>query len=234
MVVLLSLTMALIGWGQARALGFDRKLESAMMLSVMMINAGNYGLALNNFAFGAAGLQRAIIFYIGSSLINNTLGVFLASRGTASIGRSLLNTLLVPLPYATILGLVLNFGQFSLPLPVDRAVSLLGQAAVPTMLTILGLQLSRTSLRGKSKPLFLATTTRLVVAPVIAFGLVALLGMSGLTRQVSIVQSSMPTAVVTTIIATEFGSDPEFTSAVILISTLASVVSLSILLTLIM
>jgi hypothetical protein len=98
------------------------------------------------------------------------------------------------------------------------------------MLLILGLQLSRTRVRGQIGPILLATVTRLAVAPLVAFPLVALLGLSGLARQVSIVEASMPTAVMGGVLATEFGGDAEFTTAVILVSTLASIVSLSVLL----
>jgi hypothetical protein len=228
--VLSSLAMALIGWGLARLFRFERKLESVFILSVVLVNSGNYGLPLTEFAFGEEGLQRAIVFYVASSVVSNTLGVYLASRGAASVRRSLLNVLLVPLPYATLLGFAVNMARIELPLPLDRAVSLLGQAAVPVMLLILGLQLSRTRVRGQIGPILLATVTRLAVAPLVAFPLVALLGLSGLARQVSIVEASMPTAVMGGVLATEFGGDAEFTTAVILVSTLASIVSLSVLL----
>jgi hypothetical protein len=229
-----SLLMAAIGWGLARLMRFERKLESAFVMCVVLVNAGNYGLPLNQFAFGEAGLQRAIVFYVVTSVISNTVGVYLASRGEASIKQSLLNVLAVPLPYATALGFVVNFARMDLPLPVDRVVTLLGQAAVPTMLLILGLQLSRTSVRGRMGPIALATATRLGVAPLVALGLVSLLGMSGIARQVCIVEASMPTAVMSGVLATEFGSDAEFATAVILVSTLASIVTLSILLSLVM
>jgi predicted permease len=225
-----SLLMAIVGWGLARLFRFNRMLESAFVLSVVVVNAGNYGLPLNEFAFGKAGLQRAIAFYVATAMTANTLGVYLASRGTASVRRSLLNVLTVPLPYATVLGFIVNIGGIALPLPLERVVGLLGQAAVPCMLLILGLQLSRTSVKGRIGPILLATVTRLGIAPLIAFPLVTLLGLSGLTRQVSIIEASMPTAVMGGVLATEFGSDAEFTTAVILVSTLASIVTLSILL----
>jgi predicted permease len=230
----LSLILAVVGWIVARSMQYDRQLESAFMLTVAFINAGNYGLAVNEFAFGEAGLQRALIFFIGTGITGNTLGVFLASRGTASIRRSLLNVLLVPLPYAMLIGLAINLGYASLPVPLDRAITLLGQAAVPVMLFTLGLQLSRTSFKGKLKPILLATMTRLILSPLIALPLVLLFGLSGLSRQTTLVQAAMPTAVTTTILAAEFGSDIEFTSAVVLISTLVSVVTLTIILTLVM
>lgn len=232
MAALTSLLMALVGWAEARLFRFDRKLASAFMLSVVLVNAGNFGLPLSNFAYGQAGMQRAIVFYVVTALVANTLGVYLASRGTASVTRSLLNVLTVPLPYATVLGFLVNMKGIVLPVPLDRAVTLLGDAAVPGMLLILGLQLSRTSVKGRIGPIILATTTRLGVSPLIAILLASLLGLSGLVRQVSIVEASMPTAVMAGVLATEFDSDAEFTTAVILVSTLASIVTLSILLTL--
>jgi hypothetical protein len=96
------------------------------------------------------------------------------------------------------------------------------------------LQLARVSAKRRWRPILLATAARLVVAPLIAFPLVALLGLSGVTRQVAIVQASMPTAVISSVLAAEFGADAEFTAAVVLVSTLASMVTLTILLWLIM
>jgi predicted permease len=225
-----TLLVALVGWGLARLLRFNRRLESAFMLSVVLVNAGNYGLPLNEFAFGPAGLQRAIVFFVVTAVTANTAGVYLASRGTASVRRSLFNVLTVPLPYATVLGLILNVREVTLPLPIERVVTLLGQAAVPCMLVILGLQLSRTAVKGRLAPILLATGVRLVIAPLIAFPIATLLGLSGLTWQVSVIEASMPTAVMGGVLATEFGSDAEFTTAVILVSTLLSMVTLSILL----
>lgn len=234
MIVLFYMVMALISWGVARLFHFDRKLESAFMLSVVVINAGNYGLPLSEFAFGQTGLQRAVVFFVITAILANTFGVFLASRGTASIKRSLFNMITVPLPYATALGLTINLGHITLPLPLERAINLLGQAAVPAMLVVLGLQLARVSVRGRWKPIALATAARLVVAPLVAFPLVALLGLTGVTGQVVLVQASLPTAVISSVLASEFGADAEFTAAVVFVSTLASIASISVLLWLVM
>ena len=231
MALLSILLVLLVGWVLARLFLFDQKLQSVFLLTVVLINAGNYGLPLNEFAFGRSGLERAVIFYVATSVVTNTLGVYLASRGTASIGQSLLNILKVPMPYATALGFLLNISGVSLPLPLERAAGLLGQAAVPVMLIILGLQLSRMSLVVyRLGPVLLASGLRLVVAPLVALPLVSLLGLSALTGQVSIIQASMPTAVMAGVLATEFGNDAQFATAVILVSTLASVVTLSVLL----
>lgn len=233
-VVMAALSILLVlvaGWLLARLFRYDQKLESAFLLVVVLVNAGNYGLPLNEFAFGPAGLQRAVIFYVVTAVVTNSLGVYLASRGVASIRQSLLNVLKVPMPYATALGFLLNALNLSLPLPLERMSGLLSQAAVPVMLIILGLQLSRMSLvLDRVGPILLATALRLVAAPLIAFLLAYLLGLSILTRQVSIIQASMPTAVMAGVLATEFGNDAQFATAVVLVSTLASIITLSVLL----
>jgi predicted permease len=79
----------------------------------------------------------------------------------------------------------------------------------------------------------LATLTRLVVAPFIILGLLTLLGITGLMRNVILVQLSTPTAVYATLLATEFGSDAQFTTSVIFITTIASLLSLSIIMALV-
>lgn len=231
---LMSAAVAVAAWLLARQAHFDRQMAAAFTLSATLVNAGNYGLPLSRFAFGAAGEERAIVFFMTTLLVSYTLGVFLASFGRLSAWGALRNVLTVPLPYAAALGLAVNLGDVTLPLPVERAVHLLADATIPIMLVVLGAQLSRASVRGRIQPILLASGLRLLLGPLIALGLVVLLGLSGLTRQVAIVQSAMPTAVVTGVLASEFGADTEFVTATILVSTVASVATLTILLSLIM
>lgn len=218
----------------ARGMALDARTGSAFVLSATMINAGNYGIPLNRFAFGAAGEERAVVFFVATALVTYTLGVFLASRGTASTRDAMLNVLRVPLLYAAVAGLSLNLGDVTMPTPVARTTDLFAQAAVPAMLVVLGLQLGRVQINGKIAPILTASAIRLIVAPLIGFALAVILGMSGITRQVAIVQSAMPTAVISSVLAMEFGADTEFVTGVIFVSTVASMLTLSVALTLVM
>lgn len=231
LATIMYILMALVGWALAHIFQFDRQLSSAFVLTIVLINAGNFGLPLNTLVFGEAGRQRAIIFYVMSAVAANTIGIYLASSGSVPTQQALMNILKVPLPYALALGLLLNAGMVTLPSPIMEGVGLLADAAIPMMLALLGLNIAHTSLKGRAFPIMLAASTRLVVAPLLAFPLSALLGMSGLTQQVAIIQSSMPTAVISVVLSTEFESDPKFASAVVLFATLASMITLSVLLT---
>jgi hypothetical protein len=62
---------------------------------------------------------------------------------------------------------------------------------------------------------------------VLAFALVGIFGISGLERDVGILQASMPTAVLVSIIALENKLLPEFITATVLLSNVLSIVSLA-------
>lgn len=231
-VVMVAVVLAGVGWGISRALRLERRQESALILSVVLINAANYGITFNRFAFGEAGAQIAIVYYVASIIVANTLGVYMASRGTAvDLRASLVNVIKIPLIYATIIGLIINFGEIDVPLPLTRMVNLLAEAAIPAMLILLGIQLSRSSIRGQLAPVLAASGARLIIGPLLAIVFASLLGLTGLTRQVGILQLGMPTAVIANVLAIEFGGDAELVTGVILVSLLGSVITLSLLMT---
>jgi predicted permease len=63
---------------------------------------------------------------------------------------------------------------------------------------------------------------RLLIAPVMAFGLTRLLNLSLPAKQAVILEAAMPAAVLTTILATEFDAEPTFVTTVVLVTTLLS------------
>jgi len=225
-VVLAALALAV-----TRTMRLSRSWASAFLLTVLFVNSGNYGIPVNLFAFGEGGLERAVTYLVVSSILVNTVGVFLASQGRGGGMEPLRNTLRAPLPYAAMLALGVNLAHWQVPFPLLRVTETLGRAAVPCMLLLLGMQLARVTRAGNQWPLIgLASFIRLGLAPVVAWLIASVMGLSGLTRQVCLVEASMPTAVATTILATEFGAEPRFVSGTVFLSTLASVFTLTVLL----
>lgn len=228
--LIITALMGVVCFALVKVMRYDRMTASAFYLSVLFINAGNYGLPLNLFAFGQEGLTRAVVFFTMSAVLIQTLAVFIAARGSASARAALLNVVKMPLVYAVTLGLALNQSGVVVPEPLMKSIELTGQAAVPVMLVILGIELSRTQVHSDLTALGLATLAKLVLTPMVAFALAALMGLQGLTRAVCILQASMPTAVFSSILAVEFKARPEFVTSVVLVTTVISIVSLTILL----
>jgi predicted permease len=103
-----------------------------------------------------------------------------------------------------------------------RPVGLLNDAALPVMVLVLGMQLERATLPAHPAAVTAAVVLSLVVAPILAFALSATLGLAGAARQASIIEASMPSAVVTTVLALEFDLDAGFSTSVVMFSTLLS------------
>lgn len=242
-VISVALVLMALATLVARLFGYNQRATSAFILTSIMVNAGNYGIPLNTFAFGAAGGNVAIVYYVISSMMGNILGVFFASRGTVSAKEALLNVVKVPTAYAAVIGLIFNLLNIQLPTFIERAViDIASGASIPLMLALLGLHLARVSLKrdkveGDSeetlatdiRALTIGVSLKLLVAPFVAVGFALVLGMQGTVFDVAVVESSMPTAILATALATQFGGDARYITAITIISTLASIVTLSIL-----
>ncbi|HET58964.1 MAG TPA: AEC family transporter [Chloroflexi bacterium] len=217
-MLLVALLVFLIG----KALGYSREMTMAMVLPAMLLNTGNMGIPVTLFVFGEEGLAYGTVVTIITVIMSYSAGVIVASLGKADIKTSLLSLVKLPMLYGVLLAVVMYFTGWSLPLPVGRAVDLMADAAIPTMLVLLGMQLQKANLRENIRALFISTSARLVAGPLIMLGLSSLAGMTGLVQQVSILQAGMPGAVTATVLATEYDTNPEFVTAAITIATVLS------------
>jgi len=206
---------ALVGW----RLGWPRSLVAAAVLVVLLPNAGNFGLSANRFAFGEAGLAQASVYFLVSSLLTFTVGIFVASLGRSGLRATLLGMLRVPAMWALFVALLLARTGGSLPTPLARTVELFSHASIPVFLIVLGMQLYGRGVTGPYRPLVLAATMRLVGGAAVGLLLAGVLGLHGATRQAGVLQSGMPSAVITIVLATEYDVEPAFVTSVVITTT---------------
>ena len=216
-----------IAWIAGRLFRLERRTLAAVVITSMFMNAGNFGLAVVYFGFGETALAYASVFFVTNAILVYTVGVLIASLGKASFSHSLLNLVKVPAIYAMGLAFLFMYTGWQLPIPLERTTGLLGDAAIPAMLVLLGLQLYSVSWAGNILPLALSSVVRLLVSPAIAIGLSVLLSIGGPFRQAAVLQAAMPTAVLTTVLATEYDVHPRFVTSVVFITTLLSMFTLT-------
>lgn len=216
-----------VAFAIARARDWPRARTSALVLTVMLPNAGNLGLSTCLLAFGEAGLAQASLFFLASSLLSYTVGVFVSSLGRASLPRAALGMLRVPAVWAVVVAFAMQALGLALPGPVETGVHLLADACIPTFLVILGMQLRGAGFRGPVGPIALAASLRLAAAPALALLLAPLFGLEGAARQAGVLEASMPSAVIGIILATEYDVDPGFVTSVVFVTTLLSPLTLT-------
>jgi predicted permease len=226
-VVVLLAAMATIAFILARVLKLNRTMTSAFVLCIVFMNAGNLGLPVTQLAFGATALAWASVFFSTSALLSNSVGAWIASVGRASAGKALIGLAKVPAVYAIPLALVLHSAEADLPPFVEVPVSLLAGAAVPSMLLLLGMQLSGNGRRAHLGLLGLVAAARLVVSPVIAWALTLAFRFPPEAMQAGLLEAAMPTAVLNSILASQYDIEPEFVSSAILFTTVLSPITLT-------
>lgn len=221
------LTVAGLAFLAGRLLRLERAALTAVVLTSLFSNNGNYGLPLISFAFGQEALAYASIYFVTSTLLFYTLGVVIASLGRLRPGEALLGLLKVPAIYAILLAVVFVRAGWTLPEPFERTISLAAGGAVPGMLVLLGLELQRVEwtrdLRALGIPVFL----RLAVGPFIGLGMAALFGLPEAARQAGVTEAGMPSAVMTTVLAAEYKLEPSLVTAIISVGTLLSPLTLT-------
>ncbi len=238
-VVILNVTLVLIIVGSltGRYLKLTAAQSSAFLLATLFTNAGNYGIPLMDLAFGRESRDLAVICFVTQQILFNTLGIWLATRGHMTWQQGLRKVFRMPLTYAVIAAGFFLLTGVSIPGPVDKSVTMVGEAALPVVLLSLGLQLAETRPDLAAMPrIGLGVVYRLILSPALTLLAVWLyapvFGLTGLAAKVPIVAMAMPTAVTIVLLSIEFGADSKFTASVVFIGTLVSAVSLTLILTL--
>ncbi|MEO0948657.1 MAG: AEC family transporter [Cyanobacteria bacterium J06641_5] len=218
-------------YGVAIAVGhlgrFPSDTRKSLLATTLFGNTGNMGLPLCAFAYGEAGLERAVVYFLASAIV--TLGVGPALLAGYEWRKSIRLIFGLPLVWAMVAGALWRLSAIALPYNLDRGIEMLGAATIPVVLLLLGLQLAATPLAiGKYE--LLATGLRLCLGPAIAWGIGRVVGLVELDLQVFVLQSAMPAAVNTVILVGEFGGDAPRVARTIVLSTLLSFVTLSLVL----
>jgi predicted permease len=227
LAVLIMTAMAAVGYIAAMGLGLDGRYLRAFLMVVMFSNSGNYGLPVVSFAFGPEALTYATIYFLTGSVTTYVASSFFAGSRHGRIAGALDKLWRMPALYGLAAALVTLAAGWTVPKAVMSPVGMLSDAAIPVMILVLGMQLERAVWPSRPWIVMLAVAISLVATPCVALALASILGISGPARQAAVILSSMPVAVITTILALEFELAPEFVTSAVFISTLASPLTLT-------
>lgn len=223
MIVLMGLITLMFGL----AMRLERPALMAVLITTMFGNTGNYGLPLVSFAFGESALKYAGLYFVTTSVLFNTAGILIASLGHMNFKDALLGLLKVPTVYGAFLAALIRGLHLDIPVALSRTLDLAAGGSIPVMVVLLGIELSRVQWSNNWQGVGLSISLRLLLAPIVAIVLSAVLGLQGSARQAGIAQASMPAAVNTTILATEYKLDSSLVTAIVYLGTILSPLTLT-------
>ncbi len=216
------LLIGLLIGAAGRIARWNRSVTAGMLLATLFSNAGNAGMPLAFFAWGDQGLTAATGFFVISAVPTNLVAAYIAAQASGNAAAGLRALVRLPVTYAIIAGLALNVSGVTPPAPVAKAAQLLAGGAVAIMLLLVGAQLSTVHIEGGWRGIAIAAATRILFAPLVAWGTAGALGLHGVVRQTSVLQASLPTAVTSAIWASEFGAEPALVSSAVVVTSLLS------------
>lgn len=229
-MIIYMVMMLLLAKVVCRIVVIDENARPAFTLTTAMMNIGNFGLPLSYFAFGERGVPIAILVFVLFNLPLGSLAIVIAQGKQAKLSTAVVNSAKIPIFHAVIIAFIFNLFQIELPLFLLRPLDLIGQVAVPLMLVILGIQISKTQWILPIRFMSSACILRLIIAPVVAWLSCRILHIDGLYRDILIVQTSTPSAVLPLLYALRFNTRPDLVASTIMVTTIMSAASLTLVL----
>lgn len=175
----------------------------------------------------------APLLWIAATLQQEWTGRQQDSSVLMSLGGVLRDLLLNPIIMSLLLGTVCRYGGLTLDPLSDRILILLGQAAIPSALFALGMTVAGFRLRGQAQTLSVICTFKLLIFPIIAWGIVTyVIALPELWAKVVILFAALPVGANAYLFAARYDRAVASVSAAIAASTLMAALTLTLVLAL--
>jgi hypothetical protein len=220
---------ALVG----RAIGETGDTMSGFVLTSAFPNAGNFGIPVATFAFGAAGRDTAVLFVVVQNVLLYTLGLAIVSRDRERDASAFRQILSMPVMYAVLVAAAVV--ALGLEPPADgtamRTLGLVGNASIPLFLLILGIRLSKMNPGATVVRSLPAVGLKLLAAPLVGAAIALGVGIGDQTAaRAFVLLCAGPAAISPLVLLIEFGdssasgiSGPDYVGSVIFATLLGSV-----------
>ena len=187
-------------------------------------NTGNMGIPICLFAYGTFGMGVAASISAVIVLLHFTLNVFLASKRF-----DILVIVKSPSFYAILITVAFLYFEIEAPTFVLNTVMLLAYAMIVLILMSLGIALTQLKVFSL-KSSIISSIGRVVVGPIIGLILIKIFNLSGVGAGVLLIQSSMPSAILTYLIASIYSPKKivDSIASTVVVSTLMSIITVPI------
>jgi malonate transporter len=213
----------------------SRSLASRTMHGMVasMTNTGFVALPVLEAIYGPRAVLPAAIATVFVAVVMFPTAVVLlevGQRDAHGSGTSPMATVrhvvLNPMVLSTLIGMLLSVLDLRMPGPVAAYLNIMADALTPCALFAIGLGLSIGGLRANIGRASLLSLVKLIIMPVIVYGLSVLLGLDPLYTIAAVICAAVPTAKTAYILAGEYRCEEMMVASTVSLTTLVSIVSL--------
>lgn len=194
-------------------------------------NLAIVGLAFCYNAYGDIGLAKGSILMSLMTILYNILSVYTltnsASDDKIKLTKVLMSIVRNPLIIALLAGMVFSLLEAPLPEIATTAGEYVARMTLPLALICIGGAMSLTELKGSSSVSIWAVFAKLILTPALIIYPAYLIGFEPIDLGVLFLMVSAPTAAASYIMVQGVGGNARLAANIVVISTLASVISVS-------
>lgn len=190
-------------------------------------NVGYMGIPIIDTIFPENGIIFNSINLIFFNVIVWTYGIYLFNRDSKNYKfkyRNIFNNGVI----AIIIGFILLFTGYRLPLFIASSFEMLGDITFPISMLIIGSSLVEVNFKTLflDKRLIFVSSLRLIVYPLLTLLILSLFNLEPIITQISVLLVAMPSAAQAVLFAEKFDGDHKLASGGIFITTLFSIITI--------
>ena len=233
-VILATVGTALVGFALSYFVADAPPAESTLRaLNASFANTGYLGIPLVTVAYGERAALPAALATVATNFVSFALAIvcleLFVNPRRGGVRRALLGVARSPLIWPIVLAILLVTFEVKLPLPVDRFAVLLAAAAGPCALFAIGLFVSQLSIRAGAAASWQTTVLKLVLHPLfMALLAYQVFAIDPFWAKIAVVCASLPLGATAFVLAQRYRLLEAETSTGAVVSTVASVLTVSV------
>src|SRR3984893_10415022 len=213
----------------------SRTLASRTMhgMAASMTNTGFVALPVLQAIYGPRAVLPAAIATVFVAVVMFPIAVILLelgqrdAHGSRTTPMVTVNTVVLnPMVLSPLIGMLWSILGLRMPGPVTAYLGILADALTPCALFAIGLGRSIDGLRANLGRASLLSAVKLVIMPLIVYGLSLCLGLDPLYTIAAVICAAVPTAKTAYILAGEYRCEEMMVASTVSLTTLASIISL--------
>jgi hypothetical protein len=232
-VIVATVGTALVGFLLSHLQGASPAENTMRALNASFANTGYLGIPLVTVAYGERAALPAALATVATNIVSFALAIvcleLFVNPQPGGVRRALAGVVRSPLIWPIALAVFVVAIEVKIPLPVERFATLLAAAAGPCALFAIGLFVSQLSIRAGAAASWQTTVLKLVLHPVL-MALLAfwLLPVEPFWANIAVVCAALPLGATAFVLAQRYKLLEAETSTGAVISTVASVLTVSI------
>ena len=197
-----------------------------LKFSLVFSNCGFMALPLQEAVLGSDGVFYGAAYIAVFNIFMWTYGLIGMSRKTSF--KSAIRAVVNPGIIGTVIGVALFIFSVQLPAVILKPVQFLAALNTPVPMLVIGYHLISSDIRKvlSDKSAYFAMAMRLVVIPLSALVVMALLKVDGTVMCSTVIATSAPVAAFCTMMASKYGRDTELSAGIVSASTLFSMITM--------